>query len=297
MTEIDNAKETIIGKYIGEKNELRNKLIKEIEKETNRSLICYVANFGHPLGGIHSGDIMGFEDLIKTVKKPDKVDLLISSPGGELTTTEKMLFMCRERFKSFRVIIPNAAKSGATMIALGSDKIVMGYLSELGPIDPQIPRVLPNGKMMLVPANSLLNSLERIKEGIKNREPPEVFMPLLAGFNIEMIDICEKAIEESAEIAEKWLKTYMLKKNPKKAKDIANVLGDTNKYKSHGRLISGKEAEKLGLNVELLNKGSKLWNIIWEYYCRTELYLNETRAIKLYENNSMSLTQGAQEMK
>ncbi len=297
MSEIDICEETIIGKYINEKNKLRNQMIKEIEKETKRSLICFIANFGHPLGGIYSGDIMGFEDLIKTVKKPNEVDLLISSPGGELTTTEKILFMCRERFKNFRVIIPNAAKSGATMIALGSDKIVMGYLSELGPIDPQIPRILPNGKMMLVPANSLLNSLERIKESIKKKEPPEVFMPLLAGFNIEMIDICEKAIEESADIAEKWLKNYMLKKKPKKATEIAKILGDTTKYKSHGKLISGKEAKKLGLDVELLDKKSKIWNLIWEYYCRAELYLNETGAVKLFENNCMSLTQGAQEKK
>lgn len=295
MDNVKECKETVIGKYLNEKGNQRNLIIKDIEKNTRRTLICYISNFNHPAGGIQSDDIMAFEDLIKTVKKPGKVDLLISSPGGELTTTEKMLFMCRERFKDFRVIIPNAAKSGATMIALGSDTIVMGYLSELGPIDPQIPRVLPNGKMMLVPANSLLNSLNRIKESIKKKEPPEVFMPLLAGFNIEMIDICEKAIQESAEIAEKWLKKYMLKKDGQKATKIAKVLGNTEKYKSHGKLISGKEAQKLGLHVELLDKKSKLWNLIWEYYCRAELYINESGAVKLFENDCMSLTQGAQQ--
>jgi len=63
---------------------------------------------------------------------------MINSPGGNADVAEKMIRMCRQRFQTFNIIVPDYAKSAATMIALGSDKIMMGYLAELGPIDPQL---------------------------------------------------------------------------------------------------------------------------------------------------------------
>ena len=37
------------------------------------------------------------------------------------------------------MIVPNAAKSAATLIALAADRILLGQLGELGPLDPQMP--------------------------------------------------------------------------------------------------------------------------------------------------------------
>jgi ClpP class serine protease len=55
-----------------------------------------------------------------------------------------MVDMCRTHLagtdQKLRVIVPNIAKSAATLFALGADEILMGYLSELGPIDPQVLR-------------------------------------------------------------------------------------------------------------------------------------------------------------
>lgn len=122
----------------------RQKLIKSIQKTLKAKLICYVANPGHPLGSIMSHDILLFEDLLRTTGNSEKVYLLINSPGGDPNTAEKMIVMCRERFPSeFNVIVPNFAKSAATMLALGADKICMGYLAELGPIDPQLTGPIP----------------------------------------------------------------------------------------------------------------------------------------------------------
>ena len=66
------------------------------------------------------------------------LDLLLQSPGGDIDKAENIVYMCRNRFSSFRVIVPESAKSAATLIALAADSIIMGYTSELGPIDPQI---------------------------------------------------------------------------------------------------------------------------------------------------------------
>ena len=38
----------------------------------------------------------------------------------------------------FRLVVPDTAKSAATLIGLGATEIVMSTTSELGPIDPQV---------------------------------------------------------------------------------------------------------------------------------------------------------------
>jgi ClpP class serine protease len=82
----------------------------------------------HPISGIMQFDSSLFEDCMRAVEGP-KGDLMINSPGGDANAAEKMLKMCRFRFKEkFNVIIPNYAKSAATLIALGADRVFMGYL-------------------------------------------------------------------------------------------------------------------------------------------------------------------------
>ena len=50
------------------------------------------------------------------------------------------------------------------MMCLGADKIMMGYLAELGPIDPQI--TLSGNPP--TPARSLIDGLEMVRSNIKS---------------------------------------------------------------------------------------------------------------------------------
>ena len=118
---------------------IRQELIKKIQSELGGSLIIYTANPGHPFGLVMSQDTLPFEDILRSLPDQNHGYLMLTSPGGDPNAAEKLLFMCRKRFTDgFDVVVPNYAKSAATMIALGSDKILMGYLAELGPIDPQL---------------------------------------------------------------------------------------------------------------------------------------------------------------
>ena len=102
-------------------------------------LIIYTASPFLPLiSSIAIQDIPLFEDLLRSISGAKQCYLMINSPGGNADVAEKMIRMCRQRFQTFNIIVPDYAKSAATMIALGSDKIMMGYLAELGPIDPQL---------------------------------------------------------------------------------------------------------------------------------------------------------------
>ena len=267
-------------------------LIQKIQELLDAKLIVYIASPYHPIPMIMQQDIPLFEDLLRSVDSENGV-LLINSPGGSGEAAEKILLMCRKRFtKSFQVIVPDFAKSAATMIAIGSDKILMGYLSELGPIDPQFMTV-PMGPG--IPARSLIDGLEIIREKVKGGDPIQLYYPMLSQIRPEVIARAQSAIDESREFAEKWLKQYQLKSNPKQAETVAEWLSISDskkKYKSHGKVLNFDEcSNELRLNVECLPKDSELWNIIWELYSRSIFFLqSQQMAAKLFENEKVSLT-------
>jgi hypothetical protein len=245
-----------------------------------------------------SQDIPLFEDLLRSCDGAKEGYLILNSPGGDGNVAEKMIMMCRRRFtESFRVIVPNFAKSAATMVALGSDKILMGYLAELGPIDPQFGSPHPGG---LIPARSFIDGLEMIRRNIKEKgDPVQMYLPLLAKIEPHVIAQCQGAIDGAREFAEKWLRECMLKDNPEQAKEVARALSEGIKYRSHGKVIDYMEAHDiLKLNVEKIPEGSELWDNVWDLYCSSILFLQQQgpAAAKLFESEKVSLTMHLQVM-
>lgn len=107
----------------------------DVLEDGDRRLICYLAGPGG--GDINISDAAPLGSMLDALGDMQGIDLLLHSPGGSGEVAEKFVQMCRSCCTDFRVIVPNFAKSAATMIALGADVIVMGDRSELGPIDPQ----------------------------------------------------------------------------------------------------------------------------------------------------------------
>src|SRR5271167_3754909 len=102
-----------------------------------------------------------------------------------------MVDMCRAHLsgpnRKLRVIVPNIAKSAATVLALGADQIVMGYCSELGPIDPQV-QIAVSGVIQWISALAFVESrdtlMKYIAEEKKKRKPVVGMLQQLAGLNI-----------------------------------------------------------------------------------------------------------------
>lgn len=270
---------------------LRQEWIKQVQSETNRRLICYVANFGHARGAISTDDIPPFADLLQDLEPDCDLDLLIHSPGGDIDAAERLVYMCRKRSKSFRVLVPSSAKSAATLVAIAADCIVMGYVSELGPIDPQVSVTTPLGEAMWRPAQSFLDGLQTIKdEAAQSGTLSPVYYPLLDKLDPALLDFCTKAIERSKAFARKWLEKGMLKGDSDKAREIANKLCDVQQFLSHGAVIDAEDAIAFGLNIEHVGPGDKLWERIWRLYALYEVAIRQTGAAKVYEGETASIS-------
>lgn len=293
----------------------RQKLINEIEValtarygSANR-LMSYVLRFGHSRTIMHTADIPHLETVLNSISGADQINLLLHSPGGDGTIVEKMVDMCRAHLsgqnRKLRVIVPNIAKSAATVLTLGADQILMGYCSELGPIDPQVP-IAVSGMTQWVSAFAFVEArdklMEQIAAALAKKEPTVGLLQQLAGLNIPFTDEMENQIGFAKKTAITLLDKYML--NPsfpnaedrtKKATDIADKLLSKQLFPVHGQYIDGATAKQLGLEVEVLDKDDALWKLIWDYYIRCEVQMNIPLAqgfikTKLFESgNQVSL--------
>lgn len=276
--------------------ERRVQIIEELERLLDGKFIIYISSFKHPFANINRDDIIPLEDILKSVGYSDKLFLLLDSPGGDPDAAEKIIKMCRNYCKEFNVIVPNCAKSAATLISLGADNIYMGHLSELGPIDPQITYKLPNGQYVTHPAQSIIDSFNKIEKSTADKgQLSQAHIPILNNIDIALIDYAEKARKRAQQLAELWLQGHMLKDDHETASEIAEILSDANKHLSHGRVIDAKEASDMGLKTTFLDKDTHEWNLIWELYCRLDFFMRNTKRIKVYESSTSSLGLGVSE--
>jgi Serine dehydrogenase proteinase len=234
-------------------------------------------------------DVAPMTALLERDEATENLDLWINSPGGHAQTAEKIVAACRAVCSGeFRVVVPNMAKSAATMTALCSDQIVMGYLSELGPIDPQI-AVRAGGLSRYVSAQSFLDGQQAVLKAVEDAQqkgkPVIGHLQLLNSPDMSAAWIAEmeREIKFGQDLVSKHLKRHMLPRlygddDPqalgRRAKRIARDLSQANRRFSHGRMIGAEECrDELHLDVEILDKNDERWKIIWEIWVRMEIFL------------------------
>jgi hypothetical protein len=277
-------------------HQVRKPIIQSIESITHHKLVTYCALVQHPAAAIGYDDVPPFSALLGPLDNYAGLDLLVNSGGGSGDVAEKLVSMCRQFVpdgKTFRLIVPNLAKSAATMLGLAADRIVMGYCSELGPIDPQVAQVLPGGLVQYIAAKSFIDAFQKIKDEVEQTgKLNQAYVPSLSNVNIAFLDFCEKATERARSYAMTWLPKHMCRGRADPAdaaKAIAASLLDVSKYLSHAQIIDAEEATRIGLAIEFLPPADQLWQLIWEYYCRADLFMRTSGNIKLFESLDISM--------
>jgi len=284
MNEISSAKRDIELGH-SKRGEVIEKL-ENFEKGKQRTLILYIADFEAPSSSLTLEDTIILSDILNTIGKVDYLDLFIHSPGGDGNAAEEIVDMCdRHCLNEFRVIVPFWAKSAATLIALCSDKIIMGETSQLGPIDPQI-LVVNMDVPRLVSGVSFINSrdelVKKIRDASDKGEDPLPYLQQISTLNPAFVDHCIRLVEFTRDFGEKRMPKRMLKNKeraPEKALAIINNFLSTNKRFHHGRMIKAdeilKDPELKDLNVEYKKEPDEFWNLVVELFSRAYIYLQQ----------------------
>ena len=263
----------------------RQGLIGAIEEHTHVPLICFVCGDERQ---ITRSDVIGFVDLLHNVPQGSSVDLLLHTPGGDIDAAEKIGLLIRKRVGpsgKLRVIVPDFAKSAGTLLALAADRIIMGDTSELGTIDPQVWLPGETGPASYS-AKSYLDAFRLHSEGLKIDPNDRVAEIMLSKLDPVMVRKFERMTKRSETIAVELLRRGMIPDEPT-AKKIAEELINTQKWHSHGQVISHELAIGIGLTVDHMPASDPLWELIWALYCRQRIVAD--RGIKVFESRIVSV--------
>ena len=225
-----------------------------------------------------------------TPERLSSVVVILDTPGGVVEVVERMVTALRSTYAHVTVVVPDRAMSAGTILALSADRILMDVLSCLGPIDPQIEK---DGK--LVPALSYLQQFERLNSKAQKGQLTTAEYALLSKLDLGELYQFEQARELSIELLIKWLSQYKFKdwtktetrgldvtpdKRMERAKEIADLLNDTERWHSHGRAIDMRTLQdEVGLkidNIRTLGEFHKhvrdYFELLKDYMQREQLY-------------------------
>lgn len=288
-------RKSVISQIQAESNQspdTRTNLIKYLEDHFESNVILFFTSSRHPVA-IGNEDTDVIETILQKFDRNKKTILVLNSPGGSAVAAERIINGFRTYSpKGFEVIVPHAAKSAATMICLGADKIYMSKTSELGAIDPQViikthdDRHEYRGAYFLVEGYNTLFS-NAIKQDQGSIQP---YLQQLNHYDHRDIIEWERAIKLGDDIVIRLLESGMLRgMSQEDIKDKIKPFTDPEKTLTHSRPIFIDEARSCGIAVEEINIESELWKTLWELYLRASGIVNTDKVAKIVESIDLQL--------
>lgn len=274
-------------------DQLRRKYLKRLSEFTGRATIVYASSWQlgptPPPGAdvsVTLSDVVGFMEACSNAKET-KLDLILHTPGGDADAAESVMNYLRTQFEDIRVIVPLAAMSAGTMMALASDRIVMGAHSQLGPIDPQLTIVTPEGPRS-APAEAILDQFKRAREECKDPSNIPAWLPIIRGYGPGLLATCTNAREHAEDFAERYLAKYMYADDAdKEAKAVktAKWFADFKEFRSHGRRVGRDDGRAQGLKIDDLEEDDEFQDRVLSVFHAVGHTMGNTPTIKLIENH------------
>lgn len=264
---------------------IRRKYLRRLHTVTKRNIIAYYSGWlqkpNAPELLINDNDKNGLMTTINKLDKSKGLDLIIHTPGGETAATESIIDYLTTMFSDIRVIVPQIAMSGGTMIACIGTKIIMGKQSSLGPIDPQFGGI---------PAHGILEEFNQAHEEMRaDQSKAYVWQPIIGKYSPTLIGECDKAIKWSERIVRDCLSKNMLKNSRNKSQKIDAIINELANHSlnlSHSRHLSAKKCKQIGLKIEMMEDDQNLQDAILSVHHCFIHTLTATPATKIIENHN-----------
>ncbi|MCQ2359972.1 MAG: ATP-dependent Clp protease proteolytic subunit [Paludibacteraceae bacterium] len=258
---------------------IKNDYIAKLSSYRNRNLITYYSGWLYRQTqdtSINDKDINAFMAAIHGMDRSKGLDLVLHTPGGEITATEQIINYLHSCFNDVTVIVPHMAMSAGSLISVSCDQIIMGRQSCLGPFDPQSGGVA---------CQSVLKEFEKAKADLKdNPQALGLWQVIVNKYPPTFIHSCEQAIELTEELANKILNKIVLQKENLDV--IKKAFNDNTESKTHSRHFSIEKLKKLGLNVIALEDDQNLQELVLSlHHCYTIL-LENMPVVKCVESNA-----------
>lgn len=258
-TSVNSHQYTPLYRAQNEDRYLRQTLIRQYQDDYDCNLVVMIDQ-------IMPESVTLMAELLHGLDDTRDLHLLLCSPGGDGETAVRLARMAQASCRKLMIIVPESAKSAATILTLGSHEIVMGPTSDLGPIDPQV-FVSDRG---FVSAKDLLAGVEKALKGVS--EQPDTYplhAAMLAGIDSTVVQFARSALARTGDLAKQAVSS-----NPDRTpRDVAQLCRKIARPlieapHSHGAVIGAVEAANAGLPVVDLKPTDRRWQEIWALWTR-----------------------------
>ena len=211
------------------------------------------------------------EDLVALPREQVEIDVWLESPGGDAHSAYKLALLLRSTACCVRVVVPDFAKSAATLLALVGDEIYMAPAAELGPLDAQMPE---EGSLSgAISALNIARAADAVasdavalagtggaqllrRTGLSRAETLNAMLrfsaefsePLVRQLDPKLVHHAKELLRVTARYAERLLETSTEKRAPAIAKRLVE------NFPTHGFVIGYDDVETLGLPVKPIDE-------------------------------------------
>ncbi|WP_314458023.1 SDH family Clp fold serine proteinase [uncultured Actinomyces sp.] len=238
----------------------RQELIREYQDLNDVNLIVIIDQ-------ITQTNMTILEELLVDCDPVKDLHLLLCSPGGDGEVALRMVRSMQTRCRKLVVLVPDMAKSAATILCLGAQRIIMGPGGDLGPIDPQMVFSDDSGRSSMVGAKDIVAAVEEAEQrATENPDSYPLFASLLADVNMLMLEQARSALARSEALMTEALSAGGRSEEQVEAlsESLKSPLIDT--PASHSAVISVDHAKGYGLPAEAADLSSESWRIIWDLW-------------------------------
>lgn len=238
------------------------------------------------IGPIFDDNITLFEDLIYDADPNEDLHLMLSSPGGDGEAAVRLARSIQARCREFTVIVPNQAKSAATLLALSAHHIVMAPHSDLGPVDAQ----MFLGER-LVAAKDIIAAVDDADEKVNaNPDTYPFHVSMLADLTHIMVQEARTALYRSQDLLVEALRSN-LDRNAEQVTALSDALKDllVDRPQIHAALFSADDGLKAGIPIVKADLSGEQWQLLWRLWTkyflmgRMKLICEGRRASHVYD--------------
>lgn len=215
---------------------------------------------------INGDSVCTLYECLRRMGPVQHLNLVLSTPGGVVTTTRKLALLLREFTHHLTILVPYQARSAGTLLCLSADELVLGPMAELGPIDTQMGSAgsPPPDAPSMVSAEDI-RAFRHVAEdwfGVSREKDrlqvlalvaQRMFPPSLGSFYRS-----ERLIRKAAH---ELLRFQLPNAEEHVQQDIVDRL--VSGYDSHDHVITRTEAQSLGLRVRFTSPQEEtlLWDL------------------------------------
>lgn len=254
--------------------ETRKQLIRQIEEERGSRVLTYITGDrpGVP-AQIAEDAVRHVMEHLRRFESLEKLDIFLYSRGGGLDVPWQLVSAFRDISEEWSVLIPFRAHSAATLIALGSDNIVMGPQAQLGPIDPSLTQYTPQGvnEISVEDVMAFIDFMGN-KVGLSDQMAlTNGLTNLISRVDAVTLGTVHRTYSHIRDIARKIIQS---RRNPPTSSAIDQVISTlAEKVYAHGHAISRTEAKAINLPVVVPSPSLEriMWSLLLQYESHMKL--------------------------